>query len=269
MSAMRSASSMAVTSTADRSHVRWVVWSVSLPGVATRTSTPRCSSATCRLNDMPPTTKVVVRPIALANGVIASTTCWASSRVGTSTRPRGLRLWERPSAMRASTASPKARVLPEPVWPRPRRSRPASASGRVAAWIGNGSVKPSRSSARRTGSGMPSSAKDGMPDSGAVQITSGGAAATSAGRDSWPRAMPGRLPLGRRRRPIGVCARRDEEGDDKKEPPGRGTSHGKAAPRWRQLRFQRRARARTSRPGGMEQVRPLPNPCRSGALDRV
>ena len=30
---------------------------------------------------------------------------------------------------------PKARVLPDPVWPRPRTSRPARASGMVASWI--------------------------------------------------------------------------------------------------------------------------------------
>ena len=66
MSAIRSASSIAVTSIADRSQVRWLVWSVSRPGVATSRSIPRCSSAACRLNDMPPTTEVTVRPSALA-----------------------------------------------------------------------------------------------------------------------------------------------------------------------------------------------------------
>ena len=66
-------------------------------------------------------------------------TCMASSRVGTRIRPAGgaaRRGRGRPS--RASIGRPKASVLPEPVWPRPRTSRPASASGMVAAWIGNG-----------------------------------------------------------------------------------------------------------------------------------
>ena len=44
MSAIRSASSIAVTSIADRSQVRWLVWSVRRPGVATSRSIPRCSS---------------------------------------------------------------------------------------------------------------------------------------------------------------------------------------------------------------------------------
>ena len=100
MSAIRSASSMAVTSMADRSHVRWVVWSVRRPGVATSRSTPRCSSAACRLKDMPPTTQPVDRPSAEANGASASMTCWANSRVGTSTRPRGL-LGAGPAALEA------------------------------------------------------------------------------------------------------------------------------------------------------------------------
>ena len=41
-----------------------------------------------------------------------------------------------PPASRASIGRPKARVLPEPVWARPSTSRPASASGRVRAWMG-------------------------------------------------------------------------------------------------------------------------------------
>ena len=53
---------------AERSQVRWLVWSVSRPGVATSRSIPRCSSAAWRLNDMPPTTEVTVRPSAFAYG---------------------------------------------------------------------------------------------------------------------------------------------------------------------------------------------------------
>src|ERR1700729_1158300 len=55
----------------------------------------------------------------------------------------------------------KARVLPEPVWPRPRMSRPSSASGSVAAWIGNGSVMPACARADTSGAGTPRPAKDG------------------------------------------------------------------------------------------------------------
>ena len=66
MSAIRSASSIAVTSIPDRSQVRCLVWSVSRPGVATSRSIPRWSSAAWRLKDIPPTTEVTVRPSALA-----------------------------------------------------------------------------------------------------------------------------------------------------------------------------------------------------------
>ena len=44
---------------------------------------------------------------------------------------------------RATIGIANARVLPEPVLPRPRTSRPASVSGRVSTWIGNGVVLPS------------------------------------------------------------------------------------------------------------------------------
>ena len=63
----------------------------------------------------------------------------ASSRVGTRTRPRGCgRAGPDDPASLMIMGRPKARVLPEPVRPRPSTSRPASASGMVAAWIGNG-----------------------------------------------------------------------------------------------------------------------------------
>ena len=47
----------------------------------------------------------------------------------------------------------KAIVLPLPVRARPRTSRPASASGRVADWMGNGVVIPVRASAAAIGAG--------------------------------------------------------------------------------------------------------------------
>src|SRR3954454_23743370 len=53
---------------------------------------------------------------------------------------------------------PKASVFPEPVGARPQTSRPASASGMVAAWIGNGSTMPSAASAATRSSGTPSEA---------------------------------------------------------------------------------------------------------------
>ena len=54
----------------------------------------------------------------------------------------------------------KPSVLPEPVWPRPRMSRPAMASGNVAAWMGNGAVIPVAASAATSGAGTPAAAKE-------------------------------------------------------------------------------------------------------------
>ena len=53
---------------------------------------------------------------------------------------------------------PKASVLLEPVWPRPRRRLPARASGIVAVWIGR-AVMPSRARRSTTRSGRPRAAK--------------------------------------------------------------------------------------------------------------
>ena len=81
----------------------------------------------------------------------------ASSRVGTRTRPRGDRSARSPtvSARRASIGRPKPRVLPEPVWARPRTSRPARASGRVRDWIAKGATIPRRVSAVTSAAGKP------------------------------------------------------------------------------------------------------------------
>ncbi len=58
-------------------------------------------------------------------------------------------------------AIPNASVLPEPVGALPHTSRPARASGRVMAWIGNGEVMPLASSADTMSEGTPSTAKEG------------------------------------------------------------------------------------------------------------
>ena len=61
--------------------------------------------------------------------------CSASSRVGASTSATGR--FGRASVRRATSGSPNPRVLPDPVGARPATSRPASASGITAAWMGN------------------------------------------------------------------------------------------------------------------------------------
>src|SRR6476620_7903420 len=65
------------------------------------------------------------RPLALACGRRSSTTCEASSRVGTRiSAPGRLPL----GAVRSTTGIPKARVLPDPVGDAARMSTPARAS---------------------------------------------------------------------------------------------------------------------------------------------
>ena len=54
---------------------------------------------------------------------------------------------------------PNARVLPEPVRPRPRMSAPAKASGRTAAWMGKGASMPAAVSTAASGAGTPSDVK--------------------------------------------------------------------------------------------------------------
>jgi hypothetical protein len=58
------------------------------------------------------------------------------------------------------TGSPKARVLPEPVWALPQTSRPARASGMVRVWIGNGDVMPDAARASARSGATPSAPKD-------------------------------------------------------------------------------------------------------------
>ncbi len=194
MSAIWSASSRTVTPTPSSwQSPRWIR-SLSRPGVATTTSAPRFSICAWRPIDIPPTTVASRSRTACANGVRASVTCWASSRVGTRTRASGRRGSARRLAMRASTARPNAMVLPEPVRPRPRTSRPASEFGSVAAWIGNGVVTPWRVSTDSSALGMSSSANDSAAGSAGVVLT--GIANSPCGDElrRAPRPPAGRSP---------------------------------------------------------------------------
>ena len=79
--------------------------------------------------------------MARPSGPSTSATCCASSRVGTSTRPRGAlprRRGSTSAASRVSRGRPNASVLPDPVWARPSTSLPASASGSARRWMANG-----------------------------------------------------------------------------------------------------------------------------------
>ena len=238
MSAIRSASSIAVTSTADRSHVR-LLRVVGQPAGGRDQEV----DAALQLGGL----TVERQPAdhggdgqaqhAFAYGATASTTCWASSGSGPA-RGRGRRACERSPSRRDGSARPNASVFPEPVCARPSRSRPARVSGRVAAWIGNGVGRAtSRERTRRR--------------RGEAEVGEGWASRLP-GRSTEPRpAWQGRGSRRRRRRihEVGVCRRRGgaarrgvrraqgttSEGGRQEEPPGRGTSRAEATPRWRRL----------------------------------
>ena len=189
--------------------------SISRPGVATTMSTPSRSRPICRGYGTPPYTVVTLTPTDRPSGVSTSATCWASSRVGTSTRPRGAWPTARPGppdpASRASMGSPNASVLPEPVCARPSTSRPSIASGSARAWIANGSLIFRAASALISRSGRPSSANDAGAGAGRAAASDsarsspayGSACGGRTGRGPLRRAGPGRgvhRPAGRARR---------------------------------------------------------------------
>ncbi len=185
MSAIWSASSRTVPETWSSRQSPRSMRSLRRPGVATTTSAPPRSADACLPIDIPPTTVTSRSFTERAYGASASVTCCASSRVGTRTSPRGCRGSARRPAVRASRASPKARVFPEPVRPRPRTSRPAREFGRVAAWIGNGTVTPCALSAASSSPGMSRSAKPSTAGSAGVTVLgSANSPWTATGR--WP-----------------------------------------------------------------------------------
>ncbi len=156
---MWSASSITLISTSPSWQWPCSMRSASRPGQATTISVRARRAATCRLWGVPPKTVTTVSPTAWASGARTACTWLASSRVGTSTRPRGRQAMVWPSAKAVTSGMENAIVLPEPVRPRPSTSRPASASGSVAAWIGNGVVIPTSASTLTTGAGTPRDAK--------------------------------------------------------------------------------------------------------------
>ena len=90
-------------------------------------------------------------PRAAASGSSSRQICAVSSRVGARISAVGWRLCAR--SMRAMSGTPNAMVLPEPVGARPHTSRPARASGIVAAWMSNGCVIPPFASAATRSAG--------------------------------------------------------------------------------------------------------------------
>ena len=157
-SAMWSASLTTLISTSSRWQCPCSMRSASRPGQATTMSTRLRRAVTCGFCPIPPNMVVTVRSMEAASGARTAWTWLASSRVGTSTRPRGRQASVCPSASPATSGIAKPSVLPEPVRPRPRMSSPASASGSAAAWIGNGVRMPSPASEVTSGPGTPRSA---------------------------------------------------------------------------------------------------------------
>src|SRR3954469_18931222 len=88
---------------------------------------------------------------------MSSTTCAASSRVGTRTSALGR---ASAPAVRSTSGTPKAIVFPEPVGDSARMSTPASASGRTRLWTAKGSWMLRAASACTTGALTPSAPKD-------------------------------------------------------------------------------------------------------------
>ncbi len=75
---------------------------------------------------------------ARASSAPSSVATWrASSRVGHEHQARAA-AWRRRRWRASASTRPNAMVLPEPVGARPQTSWPARASGRIAAWMGNG-----------------------------------------------------------------------------------------------------------------------------------
>ena len=116
----------------------------------------------------------------------------ASSRVGTRTSPRGCRLGgpDQPASLMIM-GRPNAKVLPDPVRPRPSTSRPASASGIVAAWIGNGSSMPA---ARRVATRFAETPKSANPRDAASRVEKCRGAGDAIICEDWPSRWLGARP---------------------------------------------------------------------------
>mmetsp|Transcript_3506 Transcript_3506/g.9396 ORF Transcript_3506/g.9396 Transcript_3506/m.9396 type:complete len:301 (-) Transcript_3506:1884-2786(-) len=115
-------------------------WSMRRPGVATTISGLRRSTLACTWELRPPTTKAALMSVCWAKVVIMECTCTASSRVGVSTNTYVAAICRGLWSSRSKHGSAKAAVLPLPVIADPHTSRPASASGTTAAWMGVGVV---------------------------------------------------------------------------------------------------------------------------------
>ena len=173
MSAMRSASSTTTKlDVVEATRRRWLMRSARRPGQATTMSTPRrralelAAEADAAVDGGDATARRAGQRgelVADLGGQLAG---------GDQHEGRGAG-GARPCSTRATSGMPKARVLPEPVGARPQTSRPARASGSVAAWMGKGSVMPRPARRSTSSAGTPRSAKEGGTKSSAAVKGSG------------------------------------------------------------------------------------------------
>ncbi len=115
-------------------------WSSSRPGVAISTSTPRVILASWSPKDTPPMRRATESLCSAPYFMKFSSTCAASSRVGSRMSVRGMRARARPCSSNVSIGRVKAAVLPVPVWAMPSTSFRASTWGMACCWIGVGVV---------------------------------------------------------------------------------------------------------------------------------
>src|SRR3954447_9431144 len=143
-SSISSASSRTMNRAAVRTNERRDIRSIIRPTVATTTWAPERSCDCWERIGAPPKTATISIGRCSAKVRSAWVTWMQSSRVGVITIA-----WTSlfSGSRYCSSGSPKAAVLPVPVWAWPITSWPPSSSGIACSWIGVGSSKPSSSSA--------------------------------------------------------------------------------------------------------------------------
>ena len=139
MSSMRSASSSTSVCRAPNWTSLRSRKSSNRPGVATTIRAPLRMALSCGPSDKPPTTRAAGASCLPRNTLYCSTTCMASSRVGTSTSAAIPAAFRAPS--RSMIGIRNASVFPVPVWAVASTSLPSMACGIAAACTGVGTRK--------------------------------------------------------------------------------------------------------------------------------
>mmetsp|Transcript_94536 Transcript_94536/g.273288 ORF Transcript_94536/g.273288 Transcript_94536/m.273288 type:complete len:284 (+) Transcript_94536:1075-1926(+) len=162
--------SSASSSTTKRTHFKSIVpllmWSNSLPGVATTPSKPARSSSHCGPKAVPPYRQVAVRLWAAPMKFNSLKICFANSRVGAKARKSGfllgLPLLNPSATIRSIAGRTKAKVFPQPVFARPTVSLPLNAGPKARCCTSNKVVMPRSLSAFFVGFVKPSTSDKGF-----------------------------------------------------------------------------------------------------------